>query len=241
MLRACIIHYGTNWDKYLDLAKFSYNNSYQSSLQMAPFEALYGRSCRTPLTWSETGERQIFGPDLVTEAEDKVKVIQANLKAAQSRQKSYADQRRKPLQRQVGDYFYLQVSPTKGVQHFGLKGKLAPRYIGHFEIIEACGTVAYRLCLPSQLAAIHDVFCISQLKKCIKVPTEIIEQQAIEIEPDLSYAEWPIQILDTKERTTRRRKIRMYKILWDHHTEEEATWETEDYLQKNFPEFLKNP
>jgi hypothetical protein len=91
------------------------------------------------------------------------------------------------------------------------------------------------------LATIHDVFHISQLKKCIKVPTEIIEQHAIEIEPNLSYAERPIQILDTKERTNRRRKTRMYKILWDHHIEEEATWETEDYHQKNFPEFLKNP
>jgi hypothetical protein len=101
--------------------------------------------------------------------------------------------------------------------------------------------VAYRLCLPSQLATIHDVFHISQLKKCIKVPTEIIDHQAIKIEPDLSYVEWPIQVLDTKERVTRRRKIKMYKILWDHHTIEEATWETEHYLQKNFPDFLKTP
>jgi hypothetical protein len=96
MLRACIIHYGTSWDRCLALAESSYNNSYQSSIQMAPFEALYSRRCRTPLSWSETGERQIFGPDLVTEAENKVKIIQANLKIAQSRQKSYADQRRKP-------------------------------------------------------------------------------------------------------------------------------------------------
>jgi hypothetical protein len=145
------------------------------------------------------------------------------------------------LQFQVGDYVYLRVSPTKGVQRFGIKGKLAPRYVGPFEIIEAFGPVAYRIHPPSQLAAIHDVFHISQLKKCIKVPTEILEPQAIKIEPDLSYAEQPIQILDTKERTTRRKKIKMYKILWDHHTEEEATWETEDYLQKNFPEFLKTP
>jgi hypothetical protein len=149
MLRVCIIHYGTNWDKSLALAEFYYNNSYQSSLQMAPFEALYGRRCRTPLSWSETGERQIFGPNLVTQAKDKVKLIQANLKAAQSRQKSYADQRRKPLQFQVGDYVYLRVSPTKGVQRFGIKGKLAPRYIGPFEITETCGSVAYRIRLPS--------------------------------------------------------------------------------------------
>jgi hypothetical protein len=239
MLRACIIHYGTNWDKYLALIEFSYNNTYQSSLQMAPFEALYGRRYQTPLSWSETGERKILGPDLVTEAENKVKLIQANLKAAQSRQKSYADLRRKPLQFQVGDYVYLRVSPTKGVQRFDIKGKLAPRYIGPFEITEACGPVAYRIPLPSQLAAIHDVFHISQLKKCIKVPTEIIEQKAIEIELGLSYVEQPLQILDTKERIIRRKNIKMYKIFWDHHTVEEATWESEDYLRKNFPDFLK--
>ena len=112
---------------------------------MAPFEALYGRRCRTPLSWSQTGERKIFGPDLVTKAENKVKIIQANLKAAQSRQKRYVDKRRKPLQFEVGDHVYLRVSPTKGVQRFGLKGKLAPRYIGPFEILEICGPVAYRI------------------------------------------------------------------------------------------------
>jgi hypothetical protein len=142
----------------------------------------------------------------------------------------------------VGDFVYLRVSPTKGVQRFGIKGKLAPRYVGPFEILEVCGPVANRICLPSQLAAIHDVFHISQLKKCIKVHTEIIEAPTIEIEPDLSYTEQPIQILDTKERVTRNKKIKMYKILWDHHTEEEATWETESYLQRNFPKLLQaNP
>jgi hypothetical protein len=239
LLGACIIHYGASWDKCLALAEFSYNNSYQSSLQMAPFEPLYGRRCQTPLSWSETGERKIFGLDLVVEAEDKVKVIQANLKIAQSRQKSYADQRRKPLQFQIGDFVYLRLSPTKGVQRFGIKGKLAPRYVKPFEILEVCGPVAYRIRLPSQLATIHDVFYISQLKKCIKVPTEIVEAPAIEIEPDLSYTKQPIQILDTKERVTRRKRIKMYKILWDHHTEEEATWEMESYLQQNFPNFLQ--
>jgi hypothetical protein len=182
---------------------------------MSPFEALYGRRCRTTLSWSETGERKIFGPDLVIEVEDKVKVFQANLKTAQSRQKSYADQRRKPLQFQVGDFVYLRVSPTKGVQRFGIKGKLATRYVGPFEILKVCGPVAYKVRLPSPMAAIHDVFHVSQFKKCIKVPIEIVETRAIEIEPDLSYTEQPIQILDTKERVTRRKKIKMYKILCD--------------------------
>src|SRR6185437_2226035 len=167
MLRACVIQYDKNWDKCRALAEFSYNNSYQSSLKMAPFEALYGRRCRTLLSWSQTGECKIFGPDLVTEVENKVKVVQANLKAAQSRQKSYADKRRMPLQFEVGDHVYLRVSPTKGVLQFGLKGKLAPRYIGPFEILEACGLVAYRIRLPSRLAAIHDVFHFSQLKKLL--------------------------------------------------------------------------
>ena len=143
MLRACVIHYDKNWDKCLALAEFSYNNSYQASLKMAPFEALYGPRCRTPLSWSQTGECKIFGPELVVEAEEKVKIIQANLRAAQSRQKSYFDKRRKPLKFSVGDHVYLRVSPTRGVQRFGVKGKLAPRYVGPYEIIEECGPVAY--------------------------------------------------------------------------------------------------
>jgi hypothetical protein len=115
MMRACVLHYGKNWDKCLSLAEFSYNNSYQSSLKMEPFEALYGRRCRTPLNWSQVGEREIFGPDLVLEAEEKVRVIKKNLEAAQARQKNYHDKRRKPLQFEVGDHAYLKVSPTKGV------------------------------------------------------------------------------------------------------------------------------
>jgi hypothetical protein len=212
MLRACVLQYDKNWDKCLSLAEFSYNNSYQTSLKMAPFEALYGRRCRTPLSWSQTGERKVFGPDLVIEVEDKVKIIQNNLKAAQSRQKSYADIRRRPLQFQIGDFVYLRVSPTRGIQRFGVEGKLAPRYIGPFEILEICGSVAYRLQLPSQLTAIHNIFHVSQLGKCVKVPTEILDSQAIEIEPDLTYTEYPLKVLDTKERSTRRETIKMYKI-----------------------------
>jgi hypothetical protein len=161
MLRACAIHCAKDWDKYLSLAEFAYINNYQSSLRMAPFEALYGRRCRTPLNWSQPGEREIFGPDLVTKAERKVKLIRKNLEAAQARQKSYHDKRRKPLQFEVGDFVYLKVSPTKGMQRFGIKGKLAPRYIGPYRIVEACGPVAYKLKLPPKMSAIHNVFHIS--------------------------------------------------------------------------------
>jgi hypothetical protein len=223
MLRACVIHYDKNLDKYLPLVEFSYNNSYQASLKMAAFEALYGWRCRTPLSWSQTEERKIFGPNLVVEAEEKVKVIQGNLKVAQSRQKSYFDKSRKSLKFDFGDHVYLRISPTKGVQWFGVKGKLASCYVGPYEIIEECGLVAYRLRLPSQLAAIHDVFHVSRLKEYVRVPTEIVKQEEIMIEPDLSYVEQPIKILDQKERSTRRAVIKMYKIQWNHHTEEEAT------------------
>jgi hypothetical protein len=212
MLRACVIDCGKNWDKHLSLAEFAYNNSYQSSLRMAPFEALYGRRCRTPLNWSQPGEREVFGPDLVTEAERKVKLIRKNLKAAQARQKSYHDKRRKPLQFEVGDFVYLKVSPTKGVQRFEIKGKLAPRYIGPYEIIEACGPVAYKLMLPPKMSAIHSVFHVSQLKTCVRLPTEIIAEPELEIEPDLSYQEYPSKILDCKERSTWAKSTKMYKV-----------------------------
>jgi hypothetical protein len=233
-----MIHYSKDWEKFLSLAEFSYNNSYQSSLKMALFEALYGKRCRTPLNWSQDGEREVFGPDLVLKAEDKARVIKKNLEAAQARQKSYHDKRRKPLQFEVGDHVYLKVSPTKGVQRFGIKGKLAPHYIGPYEIKGTCGPVAYKLKLPPHMSALHDVFHVSQLKKCVRLPTEVLSKPKLEIEPDLSYQEHPIKILDRKERSTRAKSIKMYKIQWSHHSEEEATWETEDFLRSHYPDFL---
>jgi hypothetical protein len=181
---------------------------------MAPFEALYGRRCRTPLNWSQHDKREIFGPDLVAEAERKVKLIRKNLEAAQARQKRYHDKRRKPLQFEVGYFVYLKVSPTKGVQRFGIKGMLAPRYIGPYEIMEACGPVAYKLKLPSKMSAIHNMFHVSQLKKCIHLPIEVVAEPDVEIDPDLSYQEHRSKVLDCKERSTRARLIKMYKIQW---------------------------
>jgi hypothetical protein len=175
---------------------------------------------------------------LVLEAEEKVRVIKKNLEASQARQKSYHDKRRKHLQFGVGDHVYLKVSPTKGVEKFGIKGKLAPRYIGPYEIKETCGHVAYQLKLSPHLSAVHDVFHVSQLRKCVRLPTKVLPKPEIEIEPDLSYQEHPVKVLDQKERSTRERSIRMYKVQWSHHSVEEATWETEDFLRSRFPDFL---
>ena len=179
MLRAYVLVYPQKWDQCLPLAEFSYNNSYKESIKIATFEALYGRRCRTPLNWSETGERTIFGPDMVQEAKEQVRLIQANLKIAQSRQKSYADKRSSPLVFEVGDHIYLKVSPWKGVQRFGIKRKLAPRYIGPYPIVERCSPVAYRLDLPANLSAIHNIFHVSQLKKCFRIPIEAIDSDTV--------------------------------------------------------------
>ena len=192
MLRSCAIIYGKGWEECLPFAEFSYNNSYQASIGMPPFEALYGRSCRTPLNWSESGERVYFGPDIVMEAEEKVKTIQERLRAAQFRQKHYADRRKWMLEFQVGDHVYLKVTPFKGTQWFQEKGKLAPHYVGPFRILARRGAVAYQLELPQSLSTIHNVFHVSQLKKCLKVPIEATYFEDLDIQPNLSYKEHPI-------------------------------------------------
>jgi hypothetical protein len=167
MLRACALKDNQTWDKCLPYVKFSYNNSYQESIKMAPFEFLYGKKCRTPLFWNEPGENQVFSPDILREAERQVQMVRENLKLAQSRQKSYADNRRRELRFQVGDYVYLKVSPMRGLRHFKIRGKLAPRYVGSFKILEQRGEVAYQFELPPQLSDVHNVFHVSQLRKCL--------------------------------------------------------------------------
>jgi hypothetical protein len=161
MLRACALKHGGSWDKSLPCAKFSYNNSYQASLKMAPFEALYGRKCRTPLYWSQTGESQLFGTDIIKEAERQVQIIRENLRVAQSRQKIYVYGKRRDVSFQEGGYVYLKVSPIRGLHRFKVKGKLSPSYIGPFQILQRVGEVAYRLDLLEQLSDVHDVFHIS--------------------------------------------------------------------------------
>ncbi|KAI3813854.1 hypothetical protein L1987_18589 [Smallanthus sonchifolius] len=167
MLRACVIDFGSNWDSHLSLIEFSYKNRYHTSINMAPFEALYGRKCRSPICWNEIGEAQITGPELIQETSDKILQIRNNIQVARSRQKIYAEKRCKPLEFQVGDLVLLKVSPWKGVIHFRKKGKLAPRYVGPFKILERIGKVAYKLELPPSLANVHPTFHVSNLKKCL--------------------------------------------------------------------------
>jgi hypothetical protein len=172
MLRACVLTYGKDWEQSLPYAEFSYNNSYQASLSMSPFEALYGRKCKTPLMWSEVGERALVGPALIKEAEEKVAEIREKLRAAQSRQKNYADKKRREISFDPGDFVYLKVSPIRGTRRFQVQGKLAPRYIGPYQVLKKVGAVAYRLELPREMADIHPVFHVSQLRRCLRVPEE---------------------------------------------------------------------
>ena len=151
MLRACVLDLKGSWDEHFPLVEFAYNNSYQASIQMAPYEALYERPCRSPICWIEVGESSITGPDLIRDTSEKVGMIRKRLLTAQSRQKSYADVRRRPLEFKAGDHVFLKVMPKRGVIRFGKRGKLSSRYIGPFKVLKRVGAVAYRLALPPSL------------------------------------------------------------------------------------------
>ncbi|KAJ0935015.1 putative nucleotidyltransferase, Ribonuclease H [Helianthus annuus] len=194
MLRACVIDFGGSWDTHLPLAEFSYN----ASIKAAPFEALYGRKCRSPLCWAEVGEKHLTRPELIQETTDKVVQIKNRLRAAADRQKSYADNRRKPLEFQVGDRVMLKVSPWKGVVRFRKGEKLSPCYIGPFEIASRVGPVAYRLKLPQELSGVHDVFHVSNPKKCLSDETLIIPPGEVRVDDKLRFIEEPVEVLDRK-------------------------------------------
>jgi hypothetical protein len=180
----------------------------------------------------------VFGPDVLRNSEKQVRMIRENLRVAPSRQKSYADTRRRELIFKVGDYVYLKVSPMKSVKRFNMKGKLALRYIGPFRILERRGEVAYQLELHESLSGVHDVFHVSQLKKCLHVPKEQIPLEEL-VKEDLTYEEYPIRILETAERVTRSRVIKMCKVQWNRYSEEEATWEREEDLRKAYPQLFE--
>ncbi|KAJ0985781.1 hypothetical protein J5N97_004137 [Dioscorea zingiberensis] len=184
---------------------------------MPPYEALYGRSCRIPLCWDEEGERQILGPELVQQTSEQVKLIKERLRIAQDRQRGYANNRRRDLEFEVGDRVYLKVSPWKGIMRFRKRGKLSPRYVGPYEILDRVGPVAYRLALPEELSRIHDVFHVSVLRKCLSDPNQVLMGPTVELAPDLTYVEGPVRVLDRKEQTLRNKSIPLVKILWSHH------------------------
>ncbi|KAM2808876.1 hypothetical protein PS2_043707 [Malus domestica] len=202
---------------------------------MSPFEALYGKSCRTPLCWSEVGERVLVGPEIVKETTQNIQIIKFNLKTAYDRQKSLADKHATDRVYKVGDWVFLKLSPWKGVVRFGKKGKLSPRYIGPYQIIERVGKVVYRLELPPELSKVHDVFHVSRLRHYIFDPSLVIPPQPLEINSNLTYDEEPVMILDWKDKVLRNKTMRLVKVLWRNHSVEEATWETDDHMKEMYP------
>jgi hypothetical protein len=241
ILRACVLTYGKDWEQSLPYAEFSYNNSYQASLGMSPFEALYGRKCRTPLMWSEVGEHTLVVPNFIKEVEEKVAEIREKLKATQSRQKSYSDKKIRDLSFIIGDYVYLKVSPIRGTRRFQVQGKLAPRYIGPYQVLNKVGAVAYRIKLPQEMFDIHPVFHVSQLRRCLReLDKEHIPIEAVDLQKDLRYQEVHVKILDIVTKRTRNSEVRICRVQWSRHSEKEATWEREDALRKEFPHLFRN-
>ena len=222
-------------EEHLPLVEFAYNSSYQASIQMAPFEALYGRPCRSPFSWTEVGESFITGPDLIRDTSEKVSLIRQRLLMAQSRQKSYADIRLQPLEFEVGDHVSFKVIPKRGVVRFDKCGKLSPRFIGPFEILERIGTVAYRLALSPSMTGVHEVFHVSMLRKYTPDPAHVVDWGQIEVDTDGTFEEGPVCIDDSRDQVLRRKTVRLVRVLWQHYGVEESTWERDDTMRATYP------
>ncbi|GKE32943.1 putative reverse transcriptase domain-containing protein [Tanacetum coccineum] len=209
MLRACVIDFRSSWDRHLPLVEFSYNNSYHASIKPVPFEALYGRKCRSP--------------------------IKNRLLTARSRQKSYADRRTKPLEFEVGDMVLLKVSSWKGAVRFGKRGKLSPRCIGPFKILARVGHVAYTLELPEELKGIHSTFHVSNLKRCLAEGDIVVLMDEIQLDDKLHMIEEPVKVVDREVKRLKQSRIPIVKVRWSSQRGPEFTWEREDQIQKKYP------
>ncbi|GJZ91711.1 putative reverse transcriptase domain-containing protein [Tanacetum coccineum] len=223
IMRACVIDFG---------------GSYQLSIRCAPFKALYGRKCRSPVLWAEIGGSSLIGPELVQETTDKVVLVKEKPKAARYRQKSYVNFRSNPLEFEVGDRVLLRVSPWKGVMCFGKKGKLALRYVGPFKILERIGLIAYRLRLPEELNSVHDTFHVSNLKKCLADASLHVSLDEIKVDKTLCFVEEPVEIMDREIRKLKRRKIAFVKVRWNSKRGPEFTWEHEDQMRIKYPQLF---
>ncbi|MCH88206.1 retrotransposon protein, partial [Trifolium medium] len=213
MLRACVLDEGESWDKYLPLIEFAYNNSYHSSIGMAPYEALYGRKCRSPLCWFEVGEKSLLGPNIVQETTDRIKMIRERMRTAQSRQKSYADKRRKPLEFQEGAHVFLRITPKTGVGRAMRVKKLNPRFMGPFQILKRVGPVAYQLALPPPLSNLHNVFHVSQLRTYVSDKSHVIAPESVQLKDNLIFKPRPTQIIDKSTKTLRNKVIPLVKVV----------------------------
>ncbi|XP_020520657.1 uncharacterized protein LOC110006918 [Amborella trichopoda] len=205
---------------------------------MTPYEALYGRKCRSPICWGEVGKRKLLGPEIVQITYEKIALIKEWLKTAQSRQKRYADNRRRDLEFEVSDRVFFKISPTKVITRFGKKGKLCLRYIGPLEVLERVGNMTYRLALPPELANIHNVFHVSLMRSYQPDPFHVSEYEPIPLKEGLTYVEQPIGLLDQRIQVLRNKKIPLVQVQWQYHSRAETKWEREDEICEKYPHLL---
>ncbi|GJV57677.1 putative reverse transcriptase domain-containing protein, partial [Tanacetum coccineum] len=221
MLRAYVIDFGMGWVNHLPLVKFSYNNSYHASIKAAPYEALYGQKCRSPVCWAEVGEVQLTDLEIVQETTEKVIQIKQRIQAARDRQKSYAD--------------------LKRVVRFGKRGKLNPRYVGPFKVLAKVGAVAYKLELPQELSRVHNTFHVSNLKKGYADEPLAILMDGLHIDDKLHFIGGPVEIMDREVKRLKQSRNPIVKVRWNSKRGPEFTWEREDQFQKKYPHlFIKN-
>ncbi|GJW48453.1 putative reverse transcriptase domain-containing protein [Tanacetum coccineum] len=240
MLRACVIDFGKCWVKHLPLAEFSYNNSYHASIKATPYEALYGRKCRSPVCVAEVGEAQLTGLELIQETTEKIVLIKQRMQPAQDRQKSYADRKRKPMEYEVGDKVMLKVSPWKGVVRFGKRGKLNPRYVEPFRVLAKVRKVTYKLELPQELSIVHHTFHVSNLKKCYADEPLVMPLEGIHVDDKLQFVEEPVEIIEREIKRLKRSRIPLVKVRWNTRRGPEFTYEREDSFKHKYPQLFTN-
>nr|GEX46137.1 putative reverse transcriptase domain-containing protein [Tanacetum cinerariifolium] len=235
MLHACVIDFGKGWVNHFPLVEFSYNNSYHASIKAAPFEALYGRKCRLPVCWNEVGEFHLTGLEIVQETTKKIVQIKQRIQTARDRQKIYANLKCKPMEFHFGDKVMLKVSPWKGVVRFGKQGKLNPRYVRPFKVIERVRSIAYKLELLEELSRVHNTFHVSNLKKCYANEPLAVSLDGLHFDDKLQFMEEPIEIIDCEVKRLRNSCVLIVKVRWNSKRGPEFTWEREDQFKKKYP------
>nr|GEV78535.1 putative reverse transcriptase domain-containing protein [Tanacetum cinerariifolium] len=240
MLRACAIDFGRGWEKHLPLVELSYNNSYHASIKAAPFEALYGCKCRSLVCWIEVGDTQLTGPEIIHETTEKIVQIRKHLQAARDQQRSYANVRQKPLEFQARDRVILKILPRKGIIRFGKRGKLNPRYIGPFKILNRIGPVAYKLELPEGLSNVHNTLYVSNIKKCLFDESLIIPMKELKLDDKPNFVEEPVEIMDREIKQLRQSRIPIIKVRWNSKRGPEYTWKRKDEIRAKYPHLFFN-